>query len=365
LADELGGGRQQTEEISLDDGDLPRRSSAYNPQLTLDGIHSARSDINVDNAVDALELQVTEIMSECQCVDRGTCFRGPSFRLAEINNSLRGIERDFAKQKTQLCKSWLGVSGHLPRDIDYLGTTSSRAGQSLAYLGGLDSSFEKVTDKHRAESNRIAKARAAAENSGGGFQFGKLAALGLGAAIGGIGNLDSATQLELISGMVADSMEGVEGVNNFKGSASSALSRLAPPPAPRGPRNTGSGISGLSRPSGFDSEGQSAPGKPPTGGANSDLAGSYVIRGQWERCVTLHADGTLQYWEQTLINWNNPTSGYAWNQAPISGSWTDAGNGIAHFSASGNYKRKPSGENYPVTRRHPIDTSKNRVGSCP
>lgn len=53
-------------------------------------------------------------------------------------------------------------------------------------------------------------------NSSSGFQWGKLAAMATGAALGGAGGLDTASQIAVAGAMVQDSQAGVEGVNNSR-----------------------------------------------------------------------------------------------------------------------------------------------------
>ncbi len=81
----------------------------------------------------------------------------------------------------------------------------------------------------RAAEAALAEARAReqpAPVSGGGFQWGKLAAMGVGAAMGGVGKLDAETQARFIGGMISDSAPGVGGVGNTQ-----AATRQAGAPA--------------------------------------------------------------------------------------------------------------------------------------
>lgn len=78
---------------------------------------------------------------------------------------------------------------------------------------------ELAAQKRRQEEQqrRAAAASAQAARDEGGFQWGKLAALGAGAAIGGLKDLPSDVQAKAISGMVLDSRAGQDGVSNFQG----------------------------------------------------------------------------------------------------------------------------------------------------
>ncbi len=78
----------------------------------------------------------------------------------------------------------------------------------------------RVEEEHRrAEQERIALAeqrrqQEAARDSG--FQWSKLAAIGVGAGIGGLGNLSSEQQTQFITSAMKDSAAGQEGMSNTK-----------------------------------------------------------------------------------------------------------------------------------------------------
>ncbi len=72
----------------------------------------------------------------------------------------------------------------------------------------------------RAAAERQAAAQRAAQSSGGGFQWGKLAALTLGAVAAGAGDLDLEGQTDLFLGAVQDSFAGNNGMSNLQSAAS-------------------------------------------------------------------------------------------------------------------------------------------------
>lgn len=74
--------------------------------------------------------------------------------------------------------------------------------------------------KVQARKQREASAERRRHESDSGFQWGKFAALATGAAIGGIDNLDAATQAQLVGGMVSDSMPNQKGTANTQSVAS-------------------------------------------------------------------------------------------------------------------------------------------------
>lgn len=90
-------------------------------------------------------------------------------------------------------------------------TLEDRTGNTAQFL--LDKKIEE--DRMAAELEKQKRQlRQAEDEKKNDFQWGKLAAIGVGAAIGGLGNLSSEQQTEFISSAVKDSMAGQEGMSN-------------------------------------------------------------------------------------------------------------------------------------------------------
>jgi hypothetical protein len=68
----------------------------------------------------------------------------------------------------------------------------------------------------QAQQRQAAAAAAAAQEKQGGFQWGKFAALATGAAAGGLGKLDTSTQMDVLGKIAMDSMAGNEGISNLQ-----------------------------------------------------------------------------------------------------------------------------------------------------
>ncbi|MDQ8038540.1 MAG: hypothetical protein REI12_14040 [Pedobacter sp.] len=83
----------------------------------------------------------------------------------------------------------------------------------------------EAEERQRQEQQRLAEAerqrQQQAAQQQGGMQWGKLAALGVGAGLGGLGKLPADQQVKLISGMFQDSAPGQNGISNFQNAASS------------------------------------------------------------------------------------------------------------------------------------------------
>lgn len=79
----------------------------------------------------------------------------------------------------------------------------------------------KAAEEERlAEERRLAEARSR-ESQSSGIQLGKLAAMGAGALIGGVGHMSAEVQSKVVQGIIKDSMPGQDGISNFKGNMDS------------------------------------------------------------------------------------------------------------------------------------------------
>lgn len=85
---------------------------------------------------------------------------------------------------------------------------------------------QQAQEQARAEQARLAQQRQQQSQQQSGYQWGKLAALAAGAAIGGLDQLDSQTQADVVMGMVKDSMGGQQGISGMQGAVAEAQQRL-------------------------------------------------------------------------------------------------------------------------------------------
>jgi len=109
----------------------------------------------------------------------------------------------------------------------------------LTIAKAINNDLRNVASLHQAQDEKARqRARAEAQKKEGGFQWGKLAAMTAGAAIGGLGSLDASRQLDVISSMVQDSRSGVDGVSSTRATVDRMSAELA---AMREGRNGGSG----------------------------------------------------------------------------------------------------------------------------
>lgn len=85
---------------------------------------------------------------------------------------------------------------------------------------------ELARQQQEEQQRQEEAARRQQEEKANGFQWGKLAALGVGAAIGGVNKLSGEAQGKILAGMVQDSAAGQTGMSNM----SNAVSSMTPTP---------------------------------------------------------------------------------------------------------------------------------------
>ncbi|MDD2701351.1 MAG: hypothetical protein PHH36_08950 [Sideroxydans sp.] len=104
----------------------------------------------------------------------------------------------------------------------------------MIYSSGLEVKQVWYLDRNADTARKELEAKQYAErvtgNGDDAFQWGKLVALAMGAAAGGMGHLDSATQVQLAGGMVADSMPGQQGISNTQSALNQRLEALKAEP---------------------------------------------------------------------------------------------------------------------------------------
>lgn len=110
-----------------------------------------------------------------------------------------------------------------------------------------DRRAEQRAQASASEAAAQAAARQQHSSDEGGFQWGKLAALGAGAGIGGIGKLSSADQLKGVVGMVKDSMSGQDGISNLQAATSTPTAGSGTGKTTAGTAGQGSNKGGVSK----------------------------------------------------------------------------------------------------------------------
>lgn len=136
--------------------------------------------------------------------------------------------RDFSCSESELMKAAKAVNGGEDKRT-LLAARQNIANEKAQIAAEERQRAEEARRAKEAEERRLAeaeerqrqaeaRARQQAEQESG-FQWGKLAALGVGAAIGGVGHLSAEAQTKLITGMTKDSMAGQQGISNFNSAA--------------------------------------------------------------------------------------------------------------------------------------------------
>lgn len=145
--------------------------------------------------------------------------------LCRFNGSLERCEYAYGERVDQLFKTRLELQ---------------------AYKSAKQQEQEQIAREHQVklalERERVARVQAAQraaaqqQEEDSGFQWGKLAALGVGAVAGGITKLPGSAQADILKGFVSDSMAGQQGITNtqsaISASGAGAASSSAPAKAP-------------------------------------------------------------------------------------------------------------------------------------
>jgi len=154
-----------------------------------------------------------------------------------------------------------------------------------------DTPIDLYRDSLTKTNIEIKKFNADAANS---FQWGKFAALSVGASLGGASNLSSSQQASLITSMAKDSATGINGVSNTKSFVAKETAKINSinnnESLPKNNRNK----------------------KLVAKNSCSINSGSYLEGGRWKTHYTLNSDCTGTYCVQVLNNPKIPTSGYGW-----------------------------------------------------
>ncbi len=132
--------------------------------------------------------------------------------LCRFNGSLERCEYAYGERVDQLFKTRLELEAY-----------KSAKQQEQEQL--MRAHQEKLAIERRRAEALQAQRQAAAQQEQGGFQWGKLAALGVGALAGGITKLPTDVQADMITSMVADSMAGQQGVSNMQSSMQAATAK--------------------------------------------------------------------------------------------------------------------------------------------
>lgn len=135
-------------------------------------------------------------------------------------------QRDFACAEKALKDSKDLASSSADSMLLMLATSNLQAEKQRA-ADEVAARIAEDARRRREEQQRIAAAQAeerrrqAAEAQNSGMQWGKLGALGLGAAAGGLSKLPADMQVKVVSGILQDSAPGQNGISNFQSAVSS------------------------------------------------------------------------------------------------------------------------------------------------
>lgn len=175
-------------------------------KISLGNVLAERHRVDIEKLRSDIIERQGRIHKLCDCVMANyQCYK---HSLKSRHNSVESI----TSQKTASCNGFSRneLAGSLPTD-------KATAEKLIRALETRESTIKKIDKKARAaikqarQDEEYELARQEKQNS---FQWGKFAAMGVGALAGGLGEMDGNTQTEFLGAMVRDSMGGVDGMRN-------------------------------------------------------------------------------------------------------------------------------------------------------
>ena len=155
-------------------------------------------------------------------------------------------QRDFSCADAELRKAKKLANGHDDQRLLALVMANREAEQQR--MQGEEEQRQQALRQHQvaqeqARQQALQRQREAEQDSSGDFQWGKAAVLLGGAAVGGLGQLSSETQVQLVTGILRDSAGGQQGISNLQSTIDTAGRSVAP--AATGNAGSASGQSDL------------------------------------------------------------------------------------------------------------------------
>lgn len=180
-------------------------------KLSLGSVIGERQRIAFEERLAEFEYEKASLGQLCSCSDNGSgCY----------DQSYQSVESHLAtihSQRSNVCdaawNSGLTVTPQIQSDAEQ---KISAIKVRVEEIKQLDQNAISIIAGARQEEQAYQRQLARQEEKKNSIQWGKLAAMGVGALAGGVAGLDSETQIELIGAMMKDSMAGVEGASNVQ-----------------------------------------------------------------------------------------------------------------------------------------------------
>ena len=219
----------QSEGLSLDElmGGAVVQDAA-SASLDLSTIEAGRALVRQRNGYADLQETDRYIRDTCSCAYNNSCFDlGGSLSFNETRNAANKAEASLSQTMQTICRSWPGA-GDSSQTLAMMDTRSKIADKIVGAISQVESSSQDIRSQLQQKDNQIRQAIAQQEeDSSPSFNWGQFAAMTIGAAAGGIGSLDAASQVEILTSITMDSMNGGGGIGNFQSTMNSLNADLA------------------------------------------------------------------------------------------------------------------------------------------
>ncbi|MBR9882669.1 MAG: hypothetical protein GYB21_03015 [Oceanospirillales bacterium] len=230
LDDLMGTPAKHSSAGSSPDQLLDSAKPAGGASLDLSDIHAGREQARQVRAVDDLRSQDREIVQRCHCaLSSDNCYDFSPRRLnlsqQVVIDAAKKANHDLTEQAANICRSWNGSKNLAVTDMAAIEAQAKLAHRYQGLLDSVEKAADDSASKLRQKDDQIA-ASIAQQESQSSFDWGKALALGVGAVAGGLGNLDSASQTEILGAIVADSFSGDSSISNLQSTVNSLNAEL-------------------------------------------------------------------------------------------------------------------------------------------
>lgn len=187
-----------------------RRNESQTP-IRLSDVPAHRQRHQLDQALAELARQKQDLEDLCNCsFERGGCY----------DNSFASIKGDILRFEDQRLHQCNQVQQQVRRapvsTLEQVQLALVSLEQGRDALTGFDDRAADLIDRAATDQRRRVAQRNQQANDEGAFQWGKLTALGVGALAGGLAELETEQQVQILGAMVQDSAPGATGMGHMQ-----------------------------------------------------------------------------------------------------------------------------------------------------
>jgi hypothetical protein len=213
-----------TNSSSTFEAQLNSKTAVTNPaaaSTSLDDIYSGRKITRLNKSKEQLSTLSNTLSKRCACTS-GQCYDVSSRDISQqaVVNAAKKANQQLNSQKKQACQKWDEGKSLAESNAAVVQQKLHFAQNVEQVLDKLDQSSNEVR-KNLKEKDKEIREAIAQQKSQSGFDWGKAIAMSVGAVAGGVGNLNSDAQAQILGGIVADSFSGDNSMGNLQSTVSS------------------------------------------------------------------------------------------------------------------------------------------------